>query len=78
MAVVRVASRCPPSPCHQQNAGCLPCAQDFDEYSAGYLTDSQVEIPIEGDDYDDELEALLYDDSSNGGRGRRGRRRQRS
>lgn len=62
---------CPPT---------FPPSQDFDEYSAGYLTDSQVEIPIEGDDYDDELEALLYDNESNGngGRGRRGRRRHRS
>jgi hypothetical protein len=33
-----------------------------------------VEIPIEGDDYDDELEELLYSDSNDNGSGS-GRRR---
>jgi hypothetical protein len=53
--------------------------QDFDEYG-GYMSDSQVDLPLGGgDDFlsDDELEALGYfdDGGSNGGRGRRARRR---
>lgn len=55
--------------------------QDFDEYG-GYISDSQVDLPLGGDEYlsDDELEALgFYDESgSNGGRGRRERRRHKS
>lgn len=58
---------------------------DFDEFG-GYTSDSQVDLPLEGDDYDDELEALLSLDGGEGGhssgrdegRGRRGRRRHRS
>lgn len=48
------------------------------------MSDSQVDLPLDGDEYDDELEALLsYDADSNSsdrdeGRGRRGRRRHRS
>lgn len=55
----------------------LVLLQDLDEYSSGYQTDSQVDLPLDGDDYDDELEALMYADNSNNSRGRRGTRRQR-
>jgi len=58
--------------------GVLVLLQDLDEYSSsGYQTDSQVDLPLDGDDYDDELEALMYADNSNNSRGRRGKRRQR-
>lgn len=56
------------------------CAQEFDAFNSGYQSDSQVDLPLDGDDYEDELEALLYADGHNGGnsnnngnRGRRGR-----
>lgn len=69
------------SPTHPTNKHTTNNQQDFDADLGGYQSDSQVDLPLEGDDYDDELEALLYADdygsNGSGSRGRRGRRRHR-